>query len=467
MSGFKKTLVAAILIVAASASPLFGDILQLPKFFYGFASDVINIESSRSAFIHAYSYVKYLLQCLSFPVVAVVFVGVYGCKRLWSLLFSPLEYKCNLADTGYLEEGLSKRETANQVRKRRKIGEVPPVYPNGWFFVILSQELPVKGVKYMQLLGEHLAVFRGEDGVPYILDAYCPHLGANIAVGGQVEGSCIKCPFHGWCFDGDSGACVGIPYSKCVPEFARTKSWNTIERNKRVYMWYHAEGVEPDWFPEEIEDIKNGKWSYCGQTVHHINCHIEDLPENGGDINHLNILHTPLIPSGKNLNKMFNSFWDLCGYHEWIGSWTALDGDEKHCGVLSIVQKAHLFGYHLSFLDFHVQAKQIGPGIVYMRWNSIFGKGVMTHEVTPVEPLLQRLSQTNYTALPKLFAKTMLFAESVQLERDVMVWNYKTYLSKPLLVKEDIGIKKHRKWYSQFYSENSPRLTLAKNNMEW
>ena len=49
-----------------------------------------------------------------------------------------------------------------------------------------------------------------------------------------------------------------------------------------------------------------------------------------------------------------------------------------------------------------------------------------------------------------------------------MVWNYKTYLSKPLLVKEDVGIKKHRKWYSQFYSENSPRLTMTKNNnMEW
>ena len=275
MIGFKKTLVAAILIVAASASPLFGDILQLPQFFYGFASGVINVESSRSAFIHAYSYIRYLLQCFSFQVVAAVFVGVYGLKRLWSLLFSPLEYKCNLADTGYLKEGLSKRETANQVRKRRKIGEVPPVYPNGWFFVILSSELPVKGVKYMQLLGEHLAVFRGEDGVPYILDAYCPHLGANIAVGGQVEGSCIKCPFHGWCFDGDSGACVDVPYSKCVPEFAKTKAWNTIERNKRVYIWYHAEGAEPDWFPEEIEEIKNGTWSYCGQTEHHINCHIE------------------------------------------------------------------------------------------------------------------------------------------------------------------------------------------------
>jgi cholesterol 7-dehydrogenase len=276
MIRFRKTLIAIVLIVAVSAaSPLFGDILELPNIFYRFAAGVINTDGSRSVFIHAYSYTRYLLQCLSFQAVALVSVGVYGLKRVWSLLFSPLNYKRNLPDTGYLEEGLSKRETANQVRKRRKIGEIPPVYPNGWFFVILSAELPVKGVKYMQLLGEHLAVFRGEDGVAYILDAYCPHLGANIAVGGQVEGSCIKCPFHGWCFDGDSGACVDVPYTKCVPEFAKTKSWNTIEKNKRVYIWYHAEGAEPDWFPEDIEEIQNDTWSYCGQTVHHINCHIE------------------------------------------------------------------------------------------------------------------------------------------------------------------------------------------------
>jgi cholesterol 7-dehydrogenase len=275
MIRFRKTVIAIVLIVAASATPLFGNILELPEYFYGFAAGVINFESSRNVFIHAYSYARYLLQCFTLQLLAGVSVVVYALKRLWSFLFSPLDYKCNLADVGYLSGGLSKRETANQVRKRRKIGEIPPVFPNGWFFVISSAELPIKGVKYVQILGEHLAVFRGEDGVAYILDAYCPHLGANIAVGGQVKGSCIQCPFHGWRFEGDSGACVEVPYSKGVPEFAKTKSWNTIEKNNRIYIWYHAEGAEPDWFPEDLEEVQNGTWRYCGQTVHHINCHIE------------------------------------------------------------------------------------------------------------------------------------------------------------------------------------------------
>ena len=40
---------------------------------------------------------------------------------------------------------------------------------------------------------------------PRVMDAHCPHLGAHLAVGGRVEGECLRCPFHGWKFDGESG----------------------------------------------------------------------------------------------------------------------------------------------------------------------------------------------------------------------------------------------------------------------
>ena len=49
-----------------------------------------------------------------------------------------------------------------------------------------------------------------------IVDAYCPHLGANLGVGGHVRGNCIECPFHGWRFDGETGQCVSIPYTDKV-----------------------------------------------------------------------------------------------------------------------------------------------------------------------------------------------------------------------------------------------------------
>lgn len=270
MIHFRRAVIAIGLFVAASATPLFRDILEIPKVFYSFA-----FERSSHVFLHVYGLVVQLFQCLSLQVGALLVFAVYCLNRLWKLLFLPLDYKRCLGDTGYVKQGISKRDVASEVRRRKKIGEIPPVYPNGWFLVLNSAELPVKQVEYVNILGEHLAVFRGEDGVVYILDAYCPHLGANIAVGGQVTGSCLQCPFHGWRFQGSTGACVQIPYSENVPEFAKTKSWHALEKNQRIYVWYHAEGVDPQWVPEDIEQIENGSWSFCGQTVHYINSHIQ------------------------------------------------------------------------------------------------------------------------------------------------------------------------------------------------
>lgn len=49
-----------------------------------------------------------------------------------------------------------------------------------------------------------------------------------------------------------------------------------------------------------------------------------------------------------------------------------------------------------------------------------------------------------------------------------MVWNNKQYLSQPLLVSEDRFIVKFRRWYSQFYSENSPKFSFTnENSLEW
>lgn len=48
-----------------------------------------------------------------------------------------------------------------------------------------------------------------------------------------------------------------------------------------------------------------------------------------------------------------------------------------------------------------------------------------------------------------------------------MIWNNKKYISKPLLVKEDSAIQKHRRWFSQFYSENSPQLQHQRNTLDF
>ena len=92
----------------------------------------------------------------------------------------------------------------------------------------------------------------------------------------QVTGKCIECPFHGWQYDGETGHCVKIPYSKGkVPSQAKVKVWPSLDSNGIVKVWYDAEGRDPQWFPEEFEKVKNGRWSYRGCSTHLINAHIE------------------------------------------------------------------------------------------------------------------------------------------------------------------------------------------------
>ena len=50
------------------------------------------------------------------------------------------------------------------------------------------------------------------------------------------------------------------------------------------------------------------------------------------------------------------------------------------------------------------------------------------------------------------------------LERDIAIWGLKKYEDKPIIVKEDSLIAKHRRWYSQFYSEHSKSYAEACEN---
>lgn len=73
---------------------------------------------------------------------------------LYRLLFCPLELLREPEDVGYIvENGRSRAQAANEVRRRRKTGELPPVYPNGWYRVLDSHMLNRGEVKNVSALG--------------------------------------------------------------------------------------------------------------------------------------------------------------------------------------------------------------------------------------------------------------------------------------------------------------------------
>lgn len=97
-------------------------------------------------------------------------------------------------------------------------------FPNSWYALYLSDELRRASVKYIRILGEHFAVFKGDSsGKVYALNAFCLHLGANLAIGGTVCGDQLECIFHKWKFLGDV-SCAQVSYCDQPLSFAKTRA---------------------------------------------------------------------------------------------------------------------------------------------------------------------------------------------------------------------------------------------------
>jgi cholesterol 7-desaturase len=208
------------------------------------------------------------LLCMSAAIVSGIVVLVWLGKHL----FQPFERHFTLKDVEGSDELSGMRGGVGA--RSRKAGALPPPYPNGWFKILESRDLTVGQVKSVQFLGQHLVAFRGQSGNVSVLDAYCPHMGANLGAGGRVVGDSIACPFHGWEFNGSDGVCTAIPYSsKAVPKNARTRAWHVSEANKQIYLWFDAEDREPTWQVQKTEI--DGSYRYHGSTSHEIKAHIQ------------------------------------------------------------------------------------------------------------------------------------------------------------------------------------------------
>ena len=73
---------------------------------------------------------------------------------IWACAFRYMDRVRHLGDIGYVaERGRSMKDMANLVRKRRQTGDIPPVYPNGWFAILESRDLNVGDVKSVSCLG--------------------------------------------------------------------------------------------------------------------------------------------------------------------------------------------------------------------------------------------------------------------------------------------------------------------------
>jgi nitrite reductase (NADH) small subunit len=60
-----------------------------------------------------------------------------------------------------------------------------------------------------------IALFKLE-GKIYALDNSCPHMGGPLGEG-EIEDSCVTCPWHAWQFDIKTGVCQNMPGDDARP----------------------------------------------------------------------------------------------------------------------------------------------------------------------------------------------------------------------------------------------------------
>jgi phenylpropionate dioxygenase-like ring-hydroxylating dioxygenase large terminal subunit len=187
--------------------------------------------------------------------------------------------------------------------------------PKGWYAVALSSEVAPGVVLPISCAGQDLVVFRTDNGVLSVLDAYCAHHGAHLGYGGKVDGECLRCPFHNWAY-GTDGNCVDIPYTKKIPPRARTRRYPAVERNGAILTWFAEDGSAPDF---EIPEFPHEGWSTPTWFELVLPLHIQEIAENGIDIAHFSPIHrstraeaTVLDPKG-------------VPFHFWLK--TAYEGD--------------------------------------------------------------------------------------------------------------------------------------------
>eukprot|EP00743_Colponemidia_sp_Colp-15_P001865 GILK01002033.1.p1 GENE.GILK01002033.1~~GILK01002033.1.p1 ORF type:complete len:705 (+),score=94.32 GILK01002033.1:72-2186(+) len=373
-----------------------------------------------------------------------VFAFIALCAALYTQWFT-FHRKAQLSD------GLKKPLERTQ-RERAKA--FPREYPNGWYKAVDCDELQPGDVKHVEILGMSLAVFREETDEQRVrvLDAYCPHLGANMAVNGTVQGDGVVCPFHGWKFRGSDGKCTEIAYCENIPEVAKTRSFPTVEMHGQVYFWYHRDCEAPTYFPHPIKPIEDGSAVYHGKWSTDVTMHIQDFAENSPDFAHFNYLHSQFN---------FPILGRFIKIHH-VPGWEVGEGDRAH--LLHFKNHACLrFKHNLKDIpntNAVATVTFIGcGGIVYFHFQTQIGDIYLVENFSPKEPMLLRNEKTYWAdkSVPRVLVKYIVNNYISAFQDDMSIWNHKTYIHKPILVKGDGPIGALRRWYSQFYCSTPPK----------
>ncbi|BAZ70689.1 MAG: aromatic ring-hydroxylating dioxygenase subunit alpha [Pelatocladus maniniholoensis HA4357-MV3] len=188
----------------------------------------------------------------------------------------------------YVEKDVQSKLTTSEAEVDNKVMNLAA----SWYIAMQSKELGKKP-QAIELFGRSLVAWRDKAGKAVIMERFCSHLGASLAIGEVVDG-CIRCPFHHWRYD-SSGVCVDIPKvatptTDLIPPTARQYTYVTQEKYDYIWVWYGT--ATPLFDLPKFDAAENDKHKYMLYRFSFpVKTTVRRAIENAFDHHHLITMH--------------------------------------------------------------------------------------------------------------------------------------------------------------------------------
>ncbi|EIP87900.1 Rieske (2Fe-2S) domain-containing protein [Burkholderia humptydooensis MSMB43] len=110
-----------------------------------------------------------------------------------------------------------------------------------WLPLALSEQVSARAPLGVVCMGQPLVLYRDASGAARAMEDRCAHRRAPLSLGRVTPDGRLQCGYHGWIYDGASGACVAIPnlsQGEPVPPHYAVRAYETFERDG--YVWGRA-----------------------------------------------------------------------------------------------------------------------------------------------------------------------------------------------------------------------------------
>ncbi len=167
---------------------------------------------------------------------------------------------------------------------------------NFWYIIAESHELSKDSVISRQVCDEWLVCYRSVEGKATVMRDRCLHRCGRLSEGTVTKGL-LKCPYHGWAYDGQ-GKVVAIPsMGDAVPDNLKAHTYSTIEQDGYIYVRLIV-GLD-EIQPFAMEYYQKSGWKNVRlQNIFQNN--LSNCVENFIDIPHTAFVHKGIFRSSKN-----------------------------------------------------------------------------------------------------------------------------------------------------------------------